>query len=336
MNIVHRPRRSRAARDLRSISQTPAPPGNRSARGGRAVAVVIAVLLVGTVVTAWLVREGARRVSISSVSSQHNRSVVWRPLRPATPSGRTPGTSDVSACVADGIEITATTGGGAGGTFYVPLSVKNITPAPCSLDETELSFSWPSGTATTGESSKARLISPSGTQDYDLGFAGPCVQIPNPGSIEYVPLSASLGGVPVTIGGSGIPDFVSNCATAVVSAKETVSPEDAGTGPYSALDVSIEAPQGALIAGTFRYSVILTNTGPSAFTFDECPTYVELIGIDDQLHSESYVLNCPGVSIDAGDSVTFDMQIDVPKDTNLAKLTWSMNDGPSAVGVVRG
>ncbi|HEY5986451.1 MAG TPA: hypothetical protein VIV12_08755, partial [Streptosporangiaceae bacterium] len=205
-----------------------------------------------------------------------------------------------------------------------------------------LRIDWRSGHHTHVINGRTRLMLPGGSQTYRMGFAGTCVSLPSSASIAFTPASASLGGNPVTTrDGKGIPDTVSSCTEPFLGPVEPVDPEDAGTGPYSQLVADIHLPSSVTPGTTLNYTLTLTNTGSDTFTFSSCPAYTEGVDVAShvayQVTTVSYTLNCGGVSIPAGGTATFAMQIDVPDVTGtayLAKFVWIMENGPSHTAAV--
>jgi hypothetical protein len=88
----------------------------------------------------------------------------------------------------------------------------------------------------------------------------------------------------------------------------------------------------AVRGSTLRYQVTLENQTGDAYRFGTCPVYVEQLGTPENLLEESgiakeiHYLNCRGVVVKAYSSVTFAMQLRVPK--TLGKgylLEWQLD-----------
>jgi len=160
-------------------------------------------------------------------------------------------------------------------------------------------------------------VNPSpGTPEADLviAVAGACLSA----SVTDVLIGFPQGGgqLRVYLGGQFSPSTASaGCAggpylpTAFWS-QPSVTP--AATPRLSTIQASIDAPRTAHVGDHVRYLVRLSNPTSTTVTLNPCPTYTEgLKGIAGGVHT--YVLNCATVpSIRAGETVTFEMFIDVP------------------------
>jgi hypothetical protein len=87
------------------------------------------------------------------------------------------------------------------------------------------------------------------------------------------------------------------------------------------------APAGAVRGATLRYRVTLANQTGIAYRFGKtCPVYVEQVGTAKNLlkergtATELHYLNCRGVVVGAHSSVTFAMELRIPKSLRSADL----------------
>ena len=260
--------------------------------------------------------------------------VAWRPIPAHQGAIRlTSTTSAPPSCRPGQLQVSTGGGGGAGGTFYVPVHVRNSGADGCTLADRKLTLHWARTGHSVADAPRHRVLLPGRTQTYRLGFGGDCVTLPSE-TVLHVPLRASLNGSNVPTRAAQVPDTVTGCATATLTAVEAVDAEDSGTGPFSALRVSLDIPTRASRGSTLSYTMTLTNTGTSAFTFNNCPTYTEMAGSATRRISErTYTLNCAGHrSIAPGTSRTYAMQLPLPEGTGLTKLAWIMDNGPSSNG----
>lgn len=94
-------------------------------------------------------------------------------------------------------------------------------------------------------------------------------------------------------------------------------------------NVLISAEVGSLrsaVAGELpHFTVTLTNQGRTPISWEDCPAYT--LGLKEARKVETYLLNCTDVdSIPPGESVKYDMQVDLPAGSEGADwLTWSLN-----------
>lgn len=260
--------------------------------------------------------------------------IPWQPLPARAGAIRlTSGDGAPLHCTPGALLITAPAAGGAGGTLYVPISVQNHGSIACMLRDGDLSFTWGPGTHAELRAGKTRTLLPGGSQRYLMGLTGSCVKIASP-PVTHTPVSVALNGIPVTTHGEGVPDFASRCRDALVTPNEPVDAEDAGIGTYSSLRAAIQLPATITPGATLDYTLTLTNAGRDTFTFASCPTYTEIANVGGHVSTASYSLNCSGVSIAAGATATFAMQINLAAGTGMAKLGWLMDNGPSTVTAV--
>ena len=261
----------------------------------------------------------------------HPALIAWKPIRAHAGAIRLTSLDAAPPnCASSALEVTINGGGGAGGTFWVPVTVHNTSSAACTLRDSSLDVTWAPGSKLNRTGGATRALLAGGSQTYLMGFSGSCMKVPS-GSITYRPVAAALSDVPIATRGSGVPTFLSSCSDAIFTPKETTDPEDAGTGPYSMLRARIDLPSDLRAGGTVTYTLAVTNTGEDAFKFAACPTYTEGVNVEGQVATASYTLNCGGVSIQPGATISFDMQIDLPAGTGTAKFAWLMENGPSAV-----
>jgi hypothetical protein len=292
-----------------------------------AAAAALATLL-GAGVT-WVSRQKA---DVAAAGSAGNRAQVvpWHPIA-AHQGALLLLSSEISPpdCRASQLEVSANGGGGAGGTFFVPVTVRNTATAGCKLADKQLGLHWPSGHSASIES-RDRVLLGKGTQGYRLGFAGTCAT--EMANSHQVAMHANFSGENVQQATVQIPESVAGCSTASLVPVEPPNAEDSGTGPYSALTASLDLPPQAS-GESFGYTLTLTNTGKAPFSFSNCPTFTELAGIGDALTEQSYTLDCSGGGpLLPGKSRSYEMRIGVPQGTGVMKVAWIMDNGPSQTG----
>ncbi len=273
----------------------------------------------------------------STSAAGHNaRVVTWRPVPAHQGAIRLAATKSApTPCRPDQLKVSTGGGGGAGGTFYVPVHVRNSGADGCTLADRKLSLRWAGSGHSVVDTPRNRVLLPGGTQTYRLGFGGHCVTLPK-GTVRQVQVPASLNGTDLPVDTAQVPNIVTGCTTATLTAVEPPDAQDSGTGPFSMLRVSLDIPTQASRGSTLTYTMTLTNEGASVFNFSNCPTYTEMAGsATRQISERTYTLNCAGDrSIAPGTSRTYAMQLPLPAGTGLTKIAWIMDNGPSSNGVV--
>lgn len=260
------------------------------------------------------------------------QAVTWRPI-PAregsiqlTSFGSAPPTCRVSH-----LHVHSNGGGGAGGTFYLPVTVVNAGTSGCTVSDKNFAFQWTAGRSVVS-GARSRILLFGGSQLYRLAFPATCTK---PGSVQRAQrVHATLAGATITDGTLTLPSIVASCSTATATAVVAPDAQDANTSPYAGLRVSLAVPAQITAGSTLSYTVTLTNSGPSPFVFATCPTYSEMLGsATGQISQAAYTLNCSeGGPIGVGGSRTYAMQIQVPTGQGLAKIAWLMDNGPSQDG----
>ena len=110
--------------------------------------------------------------------------------------------------------------------------------------------------------------------------------------------------------------------------------------PVSPLSVKAVFPTSAQLGGSLKYSVTLTNSSSTDYSFGkDCPVYDQgFSGTGDiPAKTESFVLDClTRNTIPATGSVTFDFSIDLSgeKQAGYTKVGWKLDGGIGAGGVV--
>lgn len=257
------------------------------------------------------------------------RAVGWRAIPAGEGSIRlTSSHSAPPACQASHLRVHSNGGGGAGGTFYLPVSVVNAGTSDCTVSDKNIALRWAAGRSTVSQGG-SRILLFGGSQLYRLAFPTSCTK---PGFVQRGQrMHATLSGATITDGTLTLPSVVSSCATATATAVVAPDAQDANTSPYAGLRVSIGVPPQIAAGSLLSYTVTLTNTGPSPFVFATCPTYSEMLGsVTGQISQAAYTLNCSdGGPIGVGGTRTYAMQIRVPTGQGLAKIAWFMDNGPS-------
>lgn len=296
---------------------------------GLVAATVLLAAGVGWVLYGAFAQTGGK----NGTSSAHRAGAIvpWRPIKSHAGEMRLTGLDAAPPpCAATALVATVQGGGGAGGTFYVPITVRNSSQAACTIKDEELSVHWDSTGHGAISGSAARVLFPGGSQLYRLGFVGSCVSVvPPPGGPAASVVQ--LAGAPLQTLGSGVPSSVATCVSAFMDASEPQTPEDAGTGPYSALHVNVDVPPSVVAGSKLLYTVSIENSAATDYHFGACPTYTETVGVEGLVNTSSYSLNCENVIVPAGGSRIFAMQADLPAGSGTAKVGWFMDDGPSSV-----
>lgn len=263
------------------------------------------------------------------VASAPKDLVRWSPL-PASPRPRVH-RKRTSPCEATKLRVVVGGGGSAMGTFYIPVRVINTGSVACTLQESALSLAWGIRPALKARSAAGMATMESGqTATFRMAFSGQCAAKPSYSSLK---VSAHLNGIPSKVAGAGIPASLSACQAPNLSPLDTSPSQDSSPDPFDGLTVRVDAPSPIVAGRTLDYSVELTNTGNDDFIFGDCPSYTETVTVNDAETNSRYQLNCTGVTIPAGGTTTFDMQVDVPDVEGPARLGWFLDGGQSNVAV---
>ena len=111
-------------------------------------------------------------------------------------------------------------------------------------------------------------------------------------------------------------------------------------GTVASLSAHLEIPKTVKAGTTLDYLVVLENQSNETVDLNPCPVYKELIyvvnGAKGKTNSQVLQLNCSTVhSIKPHQKVTYQMVIQVPSETGLAKFSWQVEpSGPFAGGGV--
>lgn len=145
------------------------------------------------------------------------------------------------------------------------------------------------------------------------------ITLPSRGTLRLFP-----GGTPICQGAR---------ATSVVQA-DTFRPYIAPAKPSTAIPLRATLDRShytTIRGGTLRYRVTLANESGNTYRFGSCPVYVEQVGTPETMLTgrggakEVHYLNCRGVVVRAYESVTFAMQLRVPKTLRRAfLLEWQL------------
>jgi len=95
----------------------------------------------------------------------------------------------------------------------------------------------------------------------------------------------------------------------------------------SPLSITVNLPNHVRAGQSLAYQVVLTNASAAPFRFHDCPSYTEDASRTGRKNLANYQLNCSSVGwLGPGESVTFDMVLDIPVDTppGSGSLRWEM------------
>jgi hypothetical protein len=144
--------------------------------------------------------------------------VPWRPLKPSPPATHHRATHAAApACSRGALAVTIAFPGGAGGTLYLRVTVKNHSPSACTLRDSDLKIHWRAHEHITVYHGKTRTLTPGKALAYQLGFSESCVALNSSTSITYKPATGSVAGAAVTTRGKGVPATV-KCTDATLEA----------------------------------------------------------------------------------------------------------------------
>jgi hypothetical protein len=319
------------------------------ARGAWAAALVGAAVVVGC--THPTPRTTASTPgSTPTVAETVQRTIAWRGSpatvnsRPETgytlpaPAGPSP------PCRLSGLTIVPM-GGGAGGTFYAHVSVHNTSSAVCSLrGRPEIALIDKAGRIfqSTGPDPQHRpirtvVLVPNSWALVDLGGIASDVC----GGDQTTTLRISLPGqtasrsmrFPV-----GAPPDPTDCSGRVVGA--TPHPGQLQVGPFQAiakaqddfllirqLQPHLRVPASVRAGSTLRFAVDFVNANAYEGGIDTDPCPIFRMQVTPTAVGGIYLLPCtPTISIDAGQSVAFEMELAVPVTAPLgpATLKWQL------------
>jgi hypothetical protein len=233
------------------------------------------------------------------------------------------------------------------GLFHLPITLTNRGPTPCRVTSGDVSLdahlsgrtqrlgSIVDGGAVLLKSGKPRTLM--------ADFPEQCPASDGDKKHEFTPLRVAVRGGSVPVSGARLPATIAVCKAATMGFEDEISPQDAGTGPYSSLHLDIQAPDSA-IGPTLAYTISITNTGRTTFSWHGCPTYTQESGLaqpdgkgPETSLTQTNLLNCTvAPTIEPGATVVFAMQLKLPTGLGQLKFAWLMKDGPSsAAGVTR-
>ncbi|HET7388889.1 MAG TPA: hypothetical protein VFJ19_19725 [Nocardioidaceae bacterium] len=228
------------------------------------------------------------------------------------------------------------------GDFHLPISVANTGTTACSLPPSKVSVvatvqgaeKHLAQLSTADRDGATPILSPGGTIDLRADIPNYCSASKGV-SARTVPTKLSVDSREVAVVGALLPGRAAVCDEGALTYPPKPNEEDAGTGTYSPLQVTLDLPEQVASGDMLNYQVSLTNMSSKTFTFDKCPTYTEMGSVGGGgVSEETYTLNCSHVSsIKPGDSATFDMRFQLPSNVQgILKFAWLMNQGPSQSG----
>ena len=130
------------------------------------------------------------------------------------------------------------------------------------------------------------------------------------------------------------------CSDKVFSGFQQSGSAPPAPGTVASLNAKLEIPRTVKAGTTLDYRVVLENQSKETVDLNPCPVYKELIyvvnGAKGKTNSQVLQLNCSTVhSIKPHQKVTYQMVIQVPSETGLAKFSWQVEpSGPFAGGGV--
>jgi hypothetical protein len=113
----------------------------------------------------------------------------------------------------------------------------------------------------------------------------------------------------------------------------TADPLPPALMPQSSLRARFTVPSSASKGTTLEYEVILSNPTNGAITLDPCPSYTQWLGMPPQVLHQTLLLNCLSRTIQARQSVAFQMRMSIPGSfpSGFTKLGWDLEvpNGPA-------
>ncbi len=128
------------------------------------------------------------------------------------------------------------------------------------------------------------------------------------------------------------------CSDKVFSGFQQSGSAPPAPGTVASLNAKLEIARTVKAGTTLDYRVVLENQSKETVDLNPCPVYKELIyvvnGTKGKTNSQVLQLNCSTVySIKPHQKVTYQMVIQVPSETGLAKFSWQVEpSGPFAGG----
>lgn len=246
------------------------------------------------------------------------------------------------ACLASDLSATTDGGGGAAGSWRIPVTITN-TGAGCALDltSTDFGFVGTDGTHRTFGAIQpaltavpAPVLESGGTLKLNAGLSEAC----SAGAAVTGSVKAYLkfAGTAVALAGNELPADEAACVAdpAPAGQVEQVDPQQDPTGPLTTLRATVAVPASAGPGSTMTYTVTLANPTTTAVPLTPYPVYSEMVNANGVKTGATYQLNCDGLSqIAPGKSATFQMMLSIPDTApqGVAKLGWSISNG-AAVG----
>ncbi len=275
--------------------------------------------------------------------------VPWvdRPALKYTPSPRPTPTAQFRDCTAADLAAKFGSGGAAAGTFYQRIALTDRSAEPCSLDGAPARVD-----GIRADGSQRTLASASGSMGTAPGL-GPGAANLSPGDQAFVTVATSDA---CSAGQAGQTDRYASLVLVLDDRSEIdarpPSPINAvcgldyfdfgieqpaepdQTSPLDALQASTDLPSELPAGKTVAYTVTLTNTSDRLVSLDPCPSYQQFIGLAPSVLEFSYdYLNCDTVQhIKPGQSVRYEMRLDVPEKPQRAKFSWTLQATQVGVG----
>lgn len=242
-----------------------------------------------------------------------------------------PSASSLEPCAVSRLKLGDSSGGGAMGTWIVPIRIENA-GAACDLDlkavnvEAEVQGKWKSEVGDTTSDSSADVPG-NGELVIQATFDASCDALGD--TAEPVPTRVTFGGQVFELNDANLPSNVEACGALGLVVVPAEDSQDLGTGDFSALRVTVVPPPDYASVTSLNYSVDIQNVSDKSFEFARpCPSYTESFFVGESKFSKTYSLNCNGVQIKAGGSVKFNMEIESPEG-RATQLLWALDGGPS-------
>lgn len=260
-----------------------------------------------------------------------NERVAYAETKPTTLTSAQP-------CTLDQLKLEPGSGG-AMGTVYGTLYVRNQSDSPCSitgvpdvglLDDAGnvVQSTDPSTLGTTGDT---LILEHDSWVMSELGPIASNVCGGNQSSQFRFTLAGVSTTVPFANGGPVQPDGCTPPPTDPGSGHlnpspfTVVPPNDGGYNPFDGVQISLDVPGSVHAGETLHYDVVVSTDGdPQPIADPFCPIYTETIANA----SAQYLLDCngsDGVLVTKGDPVVFHIELPIPADATPgpATLTWT-------------
>jgi hypothetical protein len=258
---------------------------------------------------------------------------------PAPPPSPQPPPVRYASCSADDITARAQGSGAAAGNISTRIKLTNTSGSPCTLagyptrligvkaDGDARVLHAFHGTMFDQASAWTANLTPMESASVEIATSDGCSAINSPHPTRRGRRDSFVGETLGLPGGGDVTahgPFNSACGVGVSRIGQPSRPAP-DPHAYAGLTLSLDRPTSADAGTTLRFTVTLANHSDHAVWLAPCPVYQEGIFASRRSHLHTYRLNCATVgSINAGQAVTYAMQIPVPTTTGEAKFGWSI------------